>query len=590
MYQLLKDQQHYAQFCEETDGQQLINDAIKYMEDPGDNYNKDVMDIIVIAVADAIEINLRIYQRADDGNVVMLTQEPRNPTSIVRDIHLVFSRDTVSGLTNHYDPLIKVDEPPVADFTTVQDMTDDDWTDYNASVPGIGYQSDDSSCSQNSQLLIGRGRSFPFDKLRKCPTERVDKIPHNINGNRIYEVNVTAANRLERIKDGRHFSMNVTKRNSVTYNKVGKCTGHDECTNPDCSKQITSGRRMTHQWNYVAGQKQCFSCGSIPVKHMCSAVKYEEYNEFTGVVTVYHIGEHTCVLKPNREANKGVMRDAIRAHPTFGPKQLQRTVITDSLKRHDFAQARSAAFQMQDTKQLKYLKRREKMSTLQDRNSLTVVWQFKEQIEEKFGNCYYIYEVNDEKQTNKPNYVFKSSKIAAQIMLEIDQKGGGFLANETVYFDGMHKRCHGYKTLTLWVFNFVLRKLQRLATMEARAEDTKSIKKFFKVLNRLLSHLKGVEYKFNPSQIMVDENGANYKAIKEIFGDGRAVGCQFHFKNNAKDKANLLKPESREEFMEIIEKICHVNTYKGYVKLCEDITRLADGNQQFIKWYNWWDL
>ena len=49
---------------------------------------------------------------------------------------------------------------------------------------------------------------------------------------------------------------------------------------------------------------------------------------------------------------------------------------------------------------------------------------------------------------DKPSYVFKSSKEMAQLMLKMDQNNDEShpLQDEVVYFDGMHKRCAGYKT------------------------------------------------------------------------------------------------------------------------------------------------
>ena len=45
------------------------------------------------------------------------------------------------------------------------------------------------------------------------------------------------------------------------------------------------------------------------------------------------------------------------------------------------------------------------------------------------------------------------------------------------------------------------------------------------------------EHKFYPKAIVVDKNGANYCAIKEVFGvyfmTSKVVSCQMHFKNDA---------------------------------------------------------
>ena len=54
--------------------------------------------------------------------------------------------------------------------------------------------------------------------------------------------------------------------------------------------------------------------------------------------------------------------------------------------------------------------------------------------------------------------------------------------------------------------------------MEAKSESTHEITIFWELFNEILSKIKGRKYMFNPRAIMVDENGANYCAIRMVFG------------------------------------------------------------------------
>ena len=79
------------------------------------------------------------------------------------------------------------------------------------------------------------------------------------------------------------------------------------------------------------------------------------------------------------------------------------------------------------------------------------------------------YLIHDENMTGESkSYVFKSSRKMCNIMKSMDQKNQlhSPLQEEPAYFDGMHKRCKGWKILTLWVFHPSSRRLMRLATME----------------------------------------------------------------------------------------------------------------------------
>ena len=72
--------------------------------------------------------------------------------------------------------------------------------------------------------------------------------------------------------------------------------------------------------------------------------------------------------------------------------------------------------------------------------------------------------------------------------------------------------------------------------MEVKSESTHEISIFWELFNEILSEIKGRNYKFNPKSIMVDENGANYYAIRKVFelefATSKAVSCQMHYKND----------------------------------------------------------
>ena len=53
-----------------------------------------------------------------------------------------------------------------------------------------------------------------------------------------------------------------------------------------------------------------------------------------------------------------------------------------------------------------------------------------------------------------------------------------------------------------------MRQIVKLATMETESEGKENVKVFWRTLNTALKELSGnKEYKFNPSGIMVDEEG-----------------------------------------------------------------------------------
>ena len=61
------------------------------------------------------------------------------------------------------------------------------------------------------------------------------------------------------------------------------------------------------------------------------------------------------------------------------------------------------------------------------------------------------------------------------------------LSREKAFFDGMHSRCRGYKSLMLWTHHPGMCHMNRLATMECKCEDTEMVSIFFQLFNEVLA-------------------------------------------------------------------------------------------------------
>ena len=156
---------------------------------------------------------------------------------------------------------------------------------------------------------------------------------------------------------------------------------------------------------------------------------------------------------------------------------------------------------------------------------------------------YLIYKINNSQFNGQPDYIFKSSAPMAQLAIDMDQDGLEHpLQGEEAYFNGCHSRCAGYKTLALFVYHAAMHHILRLVMMEVKSESTHEISIFWELFNQILSEIKGRNYKFNPKSIMVDENSANYCAIRKVFGleftTSKVVSCEMHYKNDV-NRASL---------------------------------------------------
>ena len=149
---------------------------------------------------------------------------------------------------------------------------------------------------------------------------------------------------------------------------------------------------------------------------------------------------------------------------------------------------------------------------------------------------FYIYRINNGSLNGSSDYVFKTSREMALRAITMDVNGGeDGLQKENTYFDATHTRVHGFKSFTLWLIHGPMREMLRLASMEMRTENTNDISIFFTLFNEVLQKVSGIEgYKFNPRCFMCDEGGANYRVVRDVYGEefctDQVRGCQFHFK------------------------------------------------------------
>ena len=101
------------------------------------------------------------------------------------------------------------------------------------------------------------------------------------------------------------------------------------------------------------------------------------------------------------------------------------------------------------------------------------------------------------------------------------------------HMDGLHSHAKGLVTLTLWVTNSVLLITQCLACMDCESKNMENVALFLKLFNEILRKVKkDSTFIWSPQGIMVDENGANKNAIRQVLGDEmakRSWGGQWHY-------------------------------------------------------------
>ena len=106
------------------------------------------------------------------------------------------------------------------------------------------------------------------------------------------------------------------------------------------------------------------------------------------------------------------------------------------------------------------------------------------------NDIFHIAKMNCREVSGTPSYVFKTSRKSFEIALKMEQKldsdehTPNLSSAEYTYFDGMHSRVKGYKTLTLWVYHPRMCKVVLLAVMENKSENTDMVTLFFNLFNQ----------------------------------------------------------------------------------------------------------
>jgi hypothetical protein len=184
-----------------------------------------------------------------------------------------------------------------------------------------------------------------------------------------------------------------------------------------------------------------------------------------------------------------------------------------------------------------------------------------------------------------------SYKAMAEFAVSMDKDRDGPMRFEYAFVDAKHDRCRGFKTLTLWAYNDVMRKLVCLAAMEAEDENTENLTRFWRLLNEMLQDFTQVKgYTFNPYGFVADEYHANWNSIRNVFGDKsleRVVSCEFHYKQSVHIQAKKLGADSA-KFKYVANNMLQTATAQQFELTCCEMQTIMTSHNQLNSWYKWW--
>lgn len=425
-----------------------------------------------------------------------------------------------------------------------------------------------------------------------CKTEHVERIQFDVDGLRKFSLFANEQDMMAKTKDGRNWGTWVTSSRKGFNGKrrVARCKGSPKCPSDSCPYRSIYGSANRVQFEKRDSIQVCFTCGAPAEDVFCNASKIWEYSTNSNQVTVMYIGRHNCIPKQPK-ISKQHIKNEIENHPGVKPSQLvnEKMVELMSLENFKWSSVDEVAYNFVDMKRIHNVReelRAEKHPAGENFEALGI---YKAKCDEK--DPFFIYKINNRALNGNPSYIFKSSKEMAELALEMDIDGKGCLKEEYAYVDAKHNRCRGFKTVTLWTFHPLLRKLLCLAKMEVEEESSENLIQFWENFNEILRTVsKRQTYKFNPTGIIADEHHANWNSIATVFGEQlvrRSASCEFHYKQSVQRHSKKLGDHA-EEFITLSDKMLQALTPAEYESALSKMTKFSQNHPNIQHWLSWW--
>ena len=194
IWQEIRDRVNFYRNFTTLTAEELMRDAHKYLSMKKNTYTLEVVDVIVFAVANALNINMQIWQD-DNGFLKVLAINP-SAQQLPATIHLMFTRDVNPALdplntNSHYDSIVtSTKSQPDYDDNYLDEMEiSEELKHYNAKHP-----------SETFSLEMDL---FAFVVMRKVP-----QLPYNCNGLCKFEISCPFHLWTAKVKDGYYWHTN----------------------------------------------------------------------------------------------------------------------------------------------------------------------------------------------------------------------------------------------------------------------------------------------------------------------------------------------------------------------------------------------
>ena len=461
--------------------------------------------------------------------------------------------------------------------------------------------SSSTSGATNSAIYYSAGRMYlPPETWKDVPVKTVNQLPSDINGLCKYQLKFNINKRMESSRDGRQWQRYVPskRRGHSGIRRLAKCKGSYCCENPHCDFMMEYNQPNRHHFKVKENKAKCEHCGCDGLFVNCNARKIWEFNDTLGLVTVFHYGDHSCQPSPKHTPSTDkVITDMFKKNPKLKPSQVSINCVVQAISDDKtWDEISEVCESVANDKNNRNLKKKAVREGNVHGHSFEAVGVLKQKTDNR--DPHLIHKINDRRLNGNPSYVFKTSSFKAKMCMSMDRNGNKLMCKEYCHFDGKVNRCTGFTTLTASVYHPTLKKMVKLAVMEAEGESEQHVNSFWKELNVVIRKVSGnPEASFNPYGFMLDEAGGIWKSIKNNFSDDvlkNSVSCEFHFLQNVnRHTSNIANDNEKRGYKKLAKQMMDSASPPAYfetLNILENfIHRQNENKEKLLNWLHWWD-
>ena len=442
------------------------------------SFASTTVDLLIGATCNAFDFTLCVYQENEKDLMQCIEYSTGQESQKQRCCNFILYRDRndVQGTGSHYSSIISKmknngreyedygvqdinqqvpdqsthnetieEENYIDDFNFEEDgppnpgliitptpSPDNTLDDFNPTYIQPEYTTENTFDDPQAAIYNSRGEGericFPYMAASDLTTENISQVPYNINGNHHYKIPVSGTNWHKLQEDERWFFMrSSTMRHTNKVKKIGKCLGSYTCRNDTCPKYTSGKGRNTYAFTCIGlNFQECKTCGSVAKREFCGALKSTTFDPETHKLEVTYVGHHTCSLKSRvsytmiaSPVKRSILKPILQKNPNATAKHIAEEAAENFLRMGKPGMAKESVKLSQDRRLVSSIKEEIlKVVSKKDPNSFHAIAYLRDDL--KTIDPYLIFKINDGTLNDEISYVYKSSKCAAQLALEMD--------------------------------------------------------------------------------------------------------------------------------------------------------------------------